>query len=103
MTYIITDGSNAVYNNFFNDGGHEFTFDCEPDDIDTAYDALAECLSIADEDGNPYQAEAFENNDSKASDLLRDFQNAKDDDVETLLNDMKRMGFIDSWEAEEEA
>lgn len=28
-------------------------------------------------------------------------QNAKDDDVATMLDDMKRMGFIDYWEAQE--
>lgn len=79
MIYTITDGSKAEYIN----AGHEFSFEADADDIDTAYDALAENLKL--------------NND----DDLIDFQDAKDDDVKTLLDDMKRMGFIDSYEAEE--
>lgn len=81
-TYIVTDGDKAEYNG----EGHEFTFESTPDDIDTAYEALAENLRLND-------------NDEDSQDNV-DFQNAKDDSVEVLLEDMKRMGFIDSWEAE---
>lgn len=50
-------------------------------DIDTAYDALAENVVLKDQ-----------SEDSK--DLI-DFQNCEDDDVETMLKDLKQMGFID--------
>lgn len=76
MTYTIYEGTKATIN------GGQFAFDCEPDDIDTAYDALAESVHLNNQDQD-----------------LVDFQNATDDDVKTLLDDMKRMGFIDSWEA----
>ncbi|WP_242363535.1 hypothetical protein [Limosilactobacillus antri] len=81
MTYTIIDGEKAQ----FIGEGHEFTFECDPMDIDTAYDILAENLRLNNEGGK---------------DVI-DFQNAEDDNVETMLDDMKRMGFIDSWEKEE--
>ena len=81
MTYTIYEGTKAAIN------GGQFSFDCEPDDIDTAYDALAENVRLNNQDQDNNQ------------DLV-DFQNAADDDVETMLNDMQKMGFIDSWEAE---
>ena len=28
-----------------------------------------------------------------------DFENVEDDDVETMLNNLKKMGFIGNWEA----
>lgn len=80
MTYTIYEGTKATIN------GSQFEFNCEPDDIDTAYDALAENVHLNNQDQDNNQ------------DLV-DFQNAADDDVKTLLDDMKRMGFIDSWEA----
>ena len=80
MTYTIYEGTKATIN------GGKFEFNCEPDDIDTAYDALAENVHLNNQDQDNNQ------------DLV-DFQNAADDDVKTLLDDMKRMGFIDSWEA----
>lgn len=80
MTYTIYEGTKATIN------GGQFSFNCEPDDIDTAYDALAENVHL-------------NNQDEDSQDLI-DFQNAADDDVETMLNDMQKMGFIDSWEAE---
>ena len=80
MEYTIYEGTKSTIDN------GEYTFDCEPNDTDTAYDVLAE--------------ECHPNNPDDGSQDLIDFQNAKDDDVETLLNDMKRMGFIDSWEVE---
>lgn len=80
MEYTIYEGTKATIN------GGQYIFDCEPNDTDTAYDVLAEEIHL--------------NDSSDDSQDLIDFQNAKDDDVETLLNDMKRMGFIDSWEVE---
>lgn len=76
--FIVVDGDKAEYVY----SGHEFAFVCdEQEDIDLAYDVLAESLDLVSED-----------------DLI-DFQNAQDDDVPTMLDDMKRMGFIDQWEA----
>ena len=83
MTYTIYEGTKATIN------GGQFAFECEPDDIDTAYDALAENVHLNNQDQDNNQ------------DLV-DFQNAADNDVKTLLDDMKRMGFIDSWEASED-
>ena len=80
VTYTIYEGTKATIN------GSQFEFNCEPDDIDTAYDALAENVHLNNQDQDNNQ------------DLV-DFQNAADDDVKTLLDDMKRMGFIDRWEA----
>lgn len=81
MTYTIFEGTKATIE------GTQFSFNCEPDDIDTAYDALAENIHLNNQNQDDNQ------------DLV-DFQNAADDDVETMLNDMQKMGFIDSWEAE---
>lgn len=81
MTYTIYEGTKATIDDT------QFTFDCQPEDIDTAYDTLAENLHL--------------NNQEQDSQDLIDFQNAADDDVKTLLDDMKRMGFIDSWEVED--
>lgn len=81
-TYTVVDGDKAEYNG----EGNEFTFDSTPDDIDTAYVALAENLQLIDQ--------------SEDSQDLIDFQNAKDDNVEVMLDDMKRMRFIDDWEVE---
>lgn len=75
--YTVVDGGKAEYVY----SGHEFAFVCDEQDIDLAYDVLAESLDLVSED-----------------DLI-DFQNAQDDDVPTLLDDMKKMGFIDQWEA----
>lgn len=44
MTYTIIDGEKAQ----FIGEGHEFTFECDPMDIDTAYGALAENLEVKD-------------------------------------------------------
>lgn len=82
MTYTIYEGTKATIE------GSQFTFDCDPMDTDTAYDTLAENIELNNQDQDNNQ------------DLV-DFQNAKDDDVETMLNDMQKMGFIDSWEAED--
>lgn len=83
MTYTIYEGTKATID------GTQFTFDCDPMDTDTAYDVLAENVHLNNQDQDDNQ------------DLV-DFQNAADDDVKTLLDDMKRMGFIDSWEVSAE-
>lgn len=82
MTYTIYEGTKATIN------GGQFSFDCEPTDTDTAYEALAENVQLNNQNQDDNQ------------DLV-DFQNAEDDDVETLLNDMKKMGFIEAWEVED--
>ncbi|MGM9907347.1 hypothetical protein [Limosilactobacillus sp.] len=82
MEFTIYEGTKATIE------GGQFTFACNSlDDIDTAYDALATYIHLDNQDQDDNQ------------DLI-DFQNAKDDDVETLLNDMQRMGFIGDWEVE---
>lgn len=82
MTYTIYEGTKATINS------GQFSFDCEPTDTDTAYEALAENIQLNNQNQDDNQ------------DLV-DFQNAEDDDVETLLNDMKKMGFIEAWEVED--
>ena len=82
MTYTIYEGTKATIN------GGQFSFDCEPTDTDTANEALAENVQLNNQNQDDNQ------------DLV-DFQNAEDDDVESLLNDMKKMGFIEAWEVED--
>lgn len=53
--------------------------ECRSDEVDAAYDILAEELVLKDQ-----------NNEQ---DLI-DFENVEDDDVETMLNNLKKMGFI---------
>lgn len=68
------------------DGQAKVSFDCDPDDIDTAYDAVAENVVLKDQSDN-------------SQDLI-DFQNCQDDDVETMLKDLKRMGFLSDFDEE---
>lgn len=75
--FVVIDGIKAEY--VFS--GHEFAFVCDEQNIDLAYDALTESLDLV------------------SGDDLIDFLNAHDDDVPTLLDDMKQMGFIDQWKA----
>lgn len=58
--------------------------ECRSDEVDAAYDILVEELVLKDQ-----------NNEQ---DLI-DFENVEDDDVETMLNNLKKMGFIHNWEA----
>lgn len=81
MLYTITDGQKADYIG----QGHEFSFECRLDDVDTAYDVLAENLRLHHGDGQ---------------DLI-DFENVKDTNVEVMLEDIKQLGFIDSWTKKE--
>lgn len=61
----------------------QLTLECRSDEVDAAYDILAEELVLKDQ-----------NNEQ---DLI-DFENVEDDDVETMLNNLKKMGFIGNWE-----
>ena len=64
--------------------GSQLTLECRSDEVDAAYDILAEELVLKDQ-----------NNEQ---DLI-DFENIEDDDVETMLNNLKKMGFIGNQEA----
>lgn len=64
--------------------GSQLTLECRSDEVDAAYDILAEELVLKDQ-----------NNEQ---DLI-DFENVEDDDVETMLNNLKKMGFIGNQEA----
>ena len=63
------------------------SFECDPSDIDTAYDVIAENTVLKDQ-----------NEDGQ--DLI-DFENCADDDVKTMLEDLKRMGFLSDFDEEE--
>lgn len=80
MEYRIYEGKKASFEN----GVYYFDFECDSDDIDAAYDILAESIILNDQDEN--------------SQDLNDFQNLKDDDVETMLKDAKKQGFISDYE-----
>lgn len=56
------------------------SFECGPNDIDTAYDVIAESCILKD-----------------SQDLI-DFEDCEDDDVETMLKDLKRMHFLSDYE-----
>lgn len=60
------------------------SFECDPNDIDTAYDALAESCILKDM--------------SDDSQDLIDFEDCEDDDVETMLQDLKRMHFLSDYD-----
>lgn len=64
--------------------GSQLTLECRSDEVDAAYDILVEELVLKDQ-----------NNEQ---DLI-DFENVEDDDVETMLNNLKKMGFIGNQEA----
>lgn len=80
MKYRIYEGKKASFEN----GVYYFDFECDPDDIDAAYDILAESIILKDQ--------------GEDSPDLNDFQNLKDDDVETMLKDAKKQGFISDYE-----
>ena len=68
----------------FVDDQASVSFECDPNDIDTAYDALAESCILKDE--------------SEDSQDLIDFADCEDDDVETMLKDLKRMHFLSDYD-----
>ena len=63
-------------------GINHFDFECDQDDIDTAYDALAENIVLED----------------PTEDDLINFEDLADDDVKTMLQDAKKQGFISDYE-----
>lgn len=68
----------------FANGISYYDFEVENDNIDAAYDILAENIKLHDPD----------------KDLIN-FENLKDDDVETMIKDTKRQGFISDFEITE--
>lgn len=68
----------------FSNGLQAMTFNCDPEDIDTAYDILAESVRLKDQ--------------SKDSQDLIDFENCADASVEDMLADLQRMEFLASWQ-----
>lgn len=80
MEYRVYEGEKAR----FESGIYYFDFECDPDDIDAAYDILAESIILKDQDED--------------SPDLNDFQNLKDDNVEIMLKDAKKQGFISDYE-----
>lgn len=71
----------------FVDNQASISFKCDPSDIDTAYDVIAESTVLKDQ--------------SEDSQDLIDFENCRDDDVKTMLEDLKRMGFLSDFDEEE--
>lgn len=69
------------------DGQASVNFECDPNDIDTAYDVVAESTVLKDQ--------------SEDSQDLIDFENCRDDDVKTMLEDLKRMQFLSDFDEEE--
>lgn len=70
--------------NGFVDDQHSVSFDCEPDDIDTAYAEVSESAVLKDQ--------------SEYGQDFNDFANCQDDDVETMLKDLMRMHFLSDYE-----
>lgn len=71
----------------FVDNQASVNFECDPNDIDTAYDVVAESTVLKDQ--------------SEDSQDLIDFENCRDDDVKTMLEDLKRMQFLSDFDEEE--
>lgn len=80
MEYRVYEGKKARFESRI----YYFDFECDPDDIDAAYDILAESIILKDQD--------------KDSPDLNDFRNLKDDNVEIMLKDAKKQGFISDYE-----
>lgn len=73
--------------NGFVDNQVSINFECAPSDTDTAYDVIAENAVLKDQ--------------SEDSQDLIDFENCADDDVKTMLEDLKRMQFLSDYDEEE--
>lgn len=84
MYYRIFEGKKAKLKN----GSSYYSFECDPDDIDKAYKLLAENVILNNQDPN-------------SKDLIS-FQYLADDDVETMLKDAKKQGFISDYERSNE-
>lgn len=65
------------------DDQHSLSFDCELDDIDTAYTEIAMNLVLKDQ--------------SECGQDFCDFAFCQDDDVEIMLKDLKRMHFLSDY------
>lgn len=61
-----------------------FSFECDSTDVDTAYYAVADNVVLK--------------NQSDHSQDVIDFENCEDDDVETMLKDLKCMHFLSDYE-----
>lgn len=68
----------------FVDDQANVSFECDPTDVDTAYDAVAESVVLKDQ--------------SEESQDLVDFENCDDDSVIAMLNDLKSMHFLSDYE-----
>lgn len=64
-----------------------FSFECDSTDIDTAYYAVADNVVL-------------KNQMAHNQDVI-DFEDCDDDDVETMLKDLKRMHFLSDYEISE--
>lgn len=73
-------------------GQNSATFQCEMDDIDKAYDALAEDLILV---GVPAD---YPDMTKEQEQELNDFQDLQDDNVKVMLEDAKKQGFISNYE-----
>lgn len=71
----------------FVDNQASISFKCNPSDTGTAYDVIAESIVLKDQ--------------SEDSQDLIDFENCADDDIKTMLEDLKRMGFLSDFDEEE--
>lgn len=91
MTYKISEGTKVTLN------GGQLTFQCKPNEVGAAYDALYESIELIDKNGNSIPDGPF----SLGGSYLEDIQQAslKPKYVATFLDGMKRMGFIGDWEA----
>ena len=89
MTYKISEGTKISL-----DGG-QLTFQCKPNEVGTAYDALAENIVLMDKNGYFIPDGPF----SLGRCYLEDINVAalKPRYVAEFLDDLKKMGFIGEW------
>lgn len=92
MEITIYAGDKTIINDGSNTAPYCTSFECDKDDIDTAYSALSENLFIL----STKELDPSEDN----ADII-DFQNLKDDSIEILLEDAKEHGFISDYEIKE--
>lgn len=82
LVYTIEAGENAQLNDSYeNNDYNAIVVVATPDDVDTVYEALACGLVIGEGD-------------------VEEFENVADDNVETLLQSMKKAGFVSDWTIE---
>ncbi len=73
-------------------GRNSATFQCEMNEIDKAYDALAEDLVLT---GFPVDDIDWTKEQEQE---LNDFQDLRDDNVKVMLEDAKKQGFISDYD-----